>query len=160
MRALDRYNLLLALLLAPLLWLQQQPLMQPPPLLDIDVSKVSEIRVLKNNRLQLSFLRDAQGWMLTHPGVERADGQRTASLLSLAKAPSLWRTQVNQENLQIYGLDSPQLGISFDQHLVRFGIASTPAGQRYVLVDDQIHLIDDSYFRIASLPFSHFLEKR
>ncbi len=158
MRALDRYNLILALLLTLLLWLNQQPAQDSQPILQIDATQVTEIRVVRNRRLQLSVLRDTDGWTMTHPSIVRASGQRTASLLSLLKAPSRWRRRASPELLETYGLQNPVLTISFNQESIHFGESSVPSGQRYVLVGEEVHLIDDSYFRIASLPAKHFRE--
>jgi len=160
MRALDRYNLMLALLLALLLWLNQQPTQESQPLLQIDATAVTEIRVTGNRRLQLSLLRDKEGWTITHPSIERASEQRTGSLLSLLKAQSYWQRQASPELLGTYGLKDPKLRISFNKESIHFGASSVPPGQRYVLVNEVIHLIDDSYFRIASLPAKHFRERR
>jgi len=158
MRALDRYNLMLALLLALLLWLNQQPTPESQPLLQIEAAEVTEIRVTGNRRLQLSLLRDKEGWTMTHPSIERASEQRAGSLLSLLKAQSYWQRLASPEVLETYELKNPKLTISFNKNSIHFGGSSVPPGQRYVLVNEQIHLIDDSYFRIASLPARHFRE--
>lgn len=159
MRALDRYNLLLALLLALLLWLNQQPHEQPRTLLQIDTTQVKEIRVVRDRRLQLALLRDEQGWMLMHPTMERAAARRAGALLSLLHAPSFWQTGADTATLQTYGLEDPVLSISFDDTAIHFGDASVPPGRRYVLVNEQVHLIEENYFRIASLPAGHFREQ-
>jgi hypothetical protein len=160
MRAIDRYNLLLALLLMLLLWLNQQPAHEPQPLLDVAAAEVSEIRVLRDGQLQLSLLRDDDGWMLTHPDVARASAQRAASLLGLLQAESHWQTGAQASTLQTYGLQQPRLSVHFDEQVLHFGSASTPPGQRYILVNGQVHLIDEAYFRIAGLPAKHFRERR
>jgi len=159
MRALDRYNLLLALLLALLLWLNQQPAEEPRPLLQIDAMQIKEIRVVRDRHLRLSLLRDTQGWMLMHPNIERAAVKRAGTLLGLLHAPSHWQTQADTANLQTYGLEQPVLSISFDDNAIHFGDASVPPGRRYVLVKNQVHLIDENHFRIASLPAKHFREQ-
>ena len=160
MRRLDRINLLLALLLALLLWANRQPPGDPaPPLTGLDPAQVSEIRLLRAGRLQLALLRDTQGWMLTHPSVQRARPQRVNTLLALLQAPVRWRLQDNPADLARFGLHQPLLTLSFDGTMVHFGAPSSPSGQRYVSVHDRVVLIDDAYFRIAGLPASHFHER-
>jgi len=159
MRRLDRINLLLALLLALLWWANRQPPGGPAtPLTGLDPAQVSEIRVLRAGRLQLALLRDTQGWMVTHPSVQRARPQRVDTLLALLQAPVHWRLQDKPADLARFGLDQPVLTLDFDDTRVHFGAASSPPGQRYVAVQEQVLLIDDAYFRIAGLPAQHFHE--
>jgi hypothetical protein len=161
MRRLDRVNLVLALLLAALLWANRQPPIDPaPPLTGLDPAQVSEIRVLRAEHLQLALLRDTQGWMLTHPDVQRARPQRVNTLLGLLQAPVRWRLQGSPADLARFGLDHPVLTLSFDATQVHFGAASSPPGQRYVALQDRVVLIDEAYFRIAGLPAQHFHERR
>jgi len=160
MRRLDYINLALLLLLALLLWLNQQPPRDPaPPLTGLDPAQISEIRVAKAGRLQLALLRDTQGWMLTHPSVERARPQRVNTLLGLLQAPVRWQLHDQPAGLASFGLDHPALTLSFDDTTLHFGSASSPPGQRYIRVQDRIMLIDDAYFRIVGLPAEHFREE-
>jgi len=159
MRPLDRINLSLALLLAVLLageYYAAAP-QAAAPLLALDAQQVSEIRVRRGEQLQLALLRDDDGWMLTHPQIERASTRRVNQLLALLQAHSL--LQLPAQDAQRFGLRPALLELSFDRTQIRFGHASSPAGQRYVEVNGQIHLIDDAYFRIAGLPADFFREK-
>lgn len=156
MRALDRYNLALALLLALLLWLNQRPAQEPPPILDIEASQVRTIRVMQEHRLRLSLAREHAGWRLAYPDMGPASTRRVDGLLSLLQARSYWVSEAPPASLHIYGLQSPALSVHIDQHRLDFGDASQAAGQRYVLLNDKVHLIDENYYRIAGLPASHF----
>lgn len=162
MNRLDRLNLVLGLLLALLLWFGLQPPTTEidPPLLKLAPSEVKEIRVIRGKRLVLGLLRDRQGWMLSHPEIARAAPLRVQELLALARAPVRWRATQSPPDLASFGLAEPLLEVSFDQHRIRFGNASTPPGQRYVESAGQLLLIDEAFYRIAGLPARHFLENR
>jgi len=159
MRTIDRVNLGLALVLVLLLWLNRLPHSAAAlPLTDMDPGRISEVRVHREGQLQLALLRDAQGWMQTHPDVARALQRRVDTLLGLLQAPVRWELPGTAGDLAHYGLDHPALSLSFDATTLHFGAASAPAGQRYVTLHGRVFLIDDAYYRIASLPARHYLK--
>lgn len=161
MRLIDRINLGLALLLLVLLWANRQVDNSPEqPLLQLEAEKVSEIRLVKGRQLQLALLRDDQGWMITHPEVERAQARRVDKLLALLHAPVHWQMPSPVSELAPFGLDQPLLQVAFDDTTVSFGNPSSPPGQRYVEVNGTVYLIDDAYYRISGLPAQHFREAR
>lgn len=156
MNRIDRILLALTLLLLLLLGIDQlgpRP-GQAPPLLDLAPDAVNEIAVLRDGQLQLALLRDTEGWMLTHPQVARANPQRVATLLGLTRLRSLGRP--GDDRPAPFGLAPPRLQLRFNDTELAFGDASVPAGQRYLSLNGQIHLVDDIAYRIASLPDSHY----
>lgn len=155
---LDRLILLLAIvsgLVFSLPWLTKP---KPVPLTNTAASTVHEIRILQRGQLKLGLLRDADGWMVTHPQVGRARTQRVRQLLAILHTPSHRSWPASGDLLSQSGLDSPGRTLQFDQLRIDLGEPSTPPGQRYVRVGDRIHLIDELWFSMSSLPASHYLE--
>jgi hypothetical protein len=160
MKIIDRINLTLGLLLLALLGAQLglQRKDAGPAVWSLSPQAVQEIRVLRDGQLTLDLLRDQDGWMLTHPSVERADARRVATLLGLTRLHALQRLDdVEPQNV---GLQPPRLQLQFDDSELAFGDASVPAGLRYVRVGERIYLVDDLAYRIASLPAQHYREAR
>ncbi len=158
LRGIDQLTLLLAVLVALLLWLRQLDKPGPRPLTTLPAAQVQEIRVFGQGELRLALLRDAEGWMLTLPEIARARPSRVANLLALLRAPSHGDWPASPGLLKQAGLEQPQRALWFDQLHIRFGGPSTPPGYRYVQVGDRVHLIDDFWFDLAGLPASHFRE--
>lgn len=156
LHGIDRLTGALALLLIGLLAARQLQEPAAPPLSSADPDQVQEIRVFEKGKLRLAFLRDAQGWLLTHPNIVQARASRVANLLALLKAPSRDRWPASAALRQQAGLDAPAREVDFGKIRIAFGGTSIPDGQRYVLIGDQIHLIDAFWFDLAGLPASHF----
>lgn len=157
--AIDRLTLVLATLAALLLaahWLARPA---PASLTPVAPQSVNEIQVLQGGRLQMSVLRDRDGWMLTHPDIERAAAGRVAGLLGLLQAPSLRRWPASS-GIDAFGpSDRPVRTIRFDELAIEFGGPSTPPGRRYVRIGDHIHLVDEIWFKLAGLPADYYREQ-
>lgn len=153
---IDRLIGVLALLLIGLLTAHQLEVPATRPLTSLDADQIQEIRVLQNGKLRLAFLRDAQGWLLSHPEIVRARPSRVANLLALLLAPSRAHWPASEGLIQQAGLDRPGREVDFGKLRIAFGGTSIPGDQRYVLVGDQVHLVDAFWFDLAGLPASHF----
>lgn len=151
---LDKLNLVLTLSLATLLGLIYKPDVAVEPLLAVDAGSVNELRITENGQLRLSLLRDQEGWLLTHPQIQRANPKRVQQLLGLLEAPSLMATQTARDAA---GLEPPALIFSADDRQLSVGGPSTPPGHRYVALDGSVHLVDDNWYRILNLPASFYL---
>lgn len=153
----DKINLLLLLSFSGLLLFghQQAPRVTTKPLLS-EQQPLNEIRISNQQGLQLAILRNKQEWLLTHPQLAALDSKRVQPLLQLRQMPSL--REIDAENLKDYGLDSPRLSVQFNQQQLHFGHPSTPPGKRYVRVNNRVHLVDQRYYDLASLPAQHYLK--
>lgn len=153
---LDRLTLFLLLALAALLAARQLAETEAPPLTSLDARQIQEIRILEGKHLQLALLRDAEGWLLTHPEIRRARPERVAQLLALLRAPSRASWAASQDLQRQAGLQQPLRTIDFGKTRIAFGGTSMPSGERYVLADGRIHLIDAFWFDLTGLPARHF----
>jgi hypothetical protein len=148
MNALDRANLALAglaVMLVALLRLQDAEAPSLPPLTTQPAADVHEITLFRGPQLAWSLLRDAEGWMLTHPQVQRASAERVSALLGVLQTPSLERFPAPAA-LGPYGLEAPGFRLSFDGRALSIGGTEPTTGHRYVLWQDQVHLIGDGYY--------------
>lgn len=153
---LDTLNLVLAALLGLLLVLLFAPEAEPPSLMGVDPHSVNELRISRDGKVQLALLRDGEGWMLTHPEIQRADNKRVAQLLALLKTPGLRAATVSAKDA---GLQPPRLTFDADSTRLLIGSPSSPAGQRYVSFQSQTYLIDEHWYRLLTLPASFYQAK-
>ncbi len=97
---------------------------------EADISAVT----LKRPGGEIRLAREGQEWHLTHPLADKADRVAMSSLVSTLANLRLSRDLGLEKDLKPYGLDQPELVVSFtakDQtHAVEFGKKS-PGGQGY-----------------------------
>lgn len=157
--AIDRLVLLLAMISAALLlahWLTRPA---PVTLTDVAPASVNEIQLFQQGKLRMGLLRDRDGWLLTHPEIARAAPQRVDKLLGLLQAASLRSWPASPGSGGPGQFDQSLRSIRFDALEIDFGGPSTPAGERYVRIGNQVHLVDDIWFTLAGLPASYYREQ-
>lgn len=159
----SRINLLLAVLAIALLIADQWPARDDSPagrsLTDLNLDDISSVRIERGHRLTLALQRDAGGWQLIHPLPVPAAGHRVAQLLAVARAEAAQCFPV-AGNAGRYGLDDPQailqIGLQIDRLRLAFGQRDPSQQARYVLLGDEVCVIDDLYFNLLTLPPSHY----
>jgi len=109
----DGINLVLAGLTA-LLWWANQIIDQTPlsgkPLLKLQSDQITEIRLIKNKRLQLRLQRnDNLSWSITHPFVEPAARKKVNLLLAISAARSTLQLNASQKSLSDFGFTTADL---------------------------------------------------
>jgi len=151
-----RINLILAVLVAGLLGLHLWPTTPThPSLTGMTADQVSSIRVERGDRLKIALQRKQKAWQLTHPHQAKARTERVQQLLAVARAP-VQQTFPATADLSPYGLDRPRAVLQLDQLRLQFGDRDPAQESRYVLVEDDIRVIDELYFNLLNLPASHF----
>lgn len=145
----------LALALLAVLWL-------PPsstghvPLTTLGPDAITEIRIERADRLTLALRRGPDGWASTHPVQRPALQHRVGQLLAISGAPVAQRFAAD-EGLNRYGLERPKAVLQLNQQRLLFGARDPSQRQRYVLVEDEIRVIDDIYHQLLTLPVRHFV---
>jgi len=157
MKGWTRVNLLLAVLAAMLLALE---LWSPPPpeqrvLTDLALGNFAELRVERADRLEIALRRDDSGWRLVYPHEAAALSGRVEQLLAIARAP-VQGSYPARDGLGQYGLDDPQAVLQLGATRLAFGDRDPSQQLRYVLVGDEVRVIDDVYFNLLTLPARHF----
>lgn len=150
-------NLLLAALAAILLGLE---LWSPAPpaqrvLTDLMLGTVTDLRVERADRLEIALKRDNTGWQLVYPREAAALSGRVEQLLAIARAP-VQNSYPAHDGLVQYGLDNPQAALQLGATRLIFGDRDPSQQLRYVLVGDEVRVIDDVYFNLLTLPARHF----
>jgi hypothetical protein len=157
-----RSNLVLAGTLVILLTLDQiagdQKLQ--PTLTGFAIESITEIRVERGARLILAARRADAHWQLTHPAEQPARPERIRQLLAVARAPVRYSFAAPAD-LERYGLNTPAAvlhvkGRGIPPTVLAFGNRDPDQGHRYVLLKDEVLLIDETFFSLLSLPTSHF----
>jgi len=121
------------------------------PLLDLPANQVRRIEVQHRDAPALRLERTDNGWQLLAPVRVAASEYRVDGLLKLLSASSYAHFPAAQRPLSNFGLDHPLTRILFNDSAIAFGGNESLNRRRYVLVGDQVHLIDERHFYQSQL---------
>lgn len=157
MSSLTRTNLLLAVgvLLLGLMYTFEPGLKSPSnkPITALDVNQVKELKLYRQRALALSLKHEHGHWIALPPlptDCANSDCRVTQpelldKWLHFAELPSLHSFPAPQERLHEFGLEAPAYQLQLDEQAIFIGRLDPGSRLRYVLVDEQIHLVSDSY---------------
>lgn len=121
---------------------------------------VTRIQIIRADHDTLSFVKQSGSWQMQHPYAVTANEIRINALLNLLRASSYSRFNKKDLQLSNFQLDKPQVSITFNETRMDFGEASPLGEQRYVLVNNEVHLINDSPYQQLQAPATFFLSPR
>lgn len=128
------------------------------PLTTIPREDITSVRVERGDSLALHLERDDRGWRIEYPEQTRAELQRVEQLLAVTRAAVLQRYAA-PDDLQRYGLQVPKAVLQINDQRLLFGDRDPSQSRRYVLVDNQLCVIDDVYYNLLTLPPTHFIQR-
>ena len=136
------------------------------PAFSLSSSDVKQIKIQRAGTA-MSFERKSDGWYMTEPRSQRAEGSALDGLASTLSFVSVDRTfPATPDNLNAFGLKDPTVTVNFTlnngaSHGVRFGSKDFSASSIYALIDDgkQISLMSDSLYSSADKPPDDFRDK-
>jgi len=157
-------NLLLLVVAVLLVWLmtESQTLKPNHYITDsIKPTQVTEIEIHRREQQTIRLQLDQQ-WQLIQPAMARANQTRIKLLLSLLEQPVQQPPipVTNKTKLTDFGLEQPNLILSFNQLHFAFGKSESLSGSRYILHNQQIFLIDDDISPLLSASASSFVDNR
>ena len=116
------------------------------PLTALSPGSVNKIEIMRRGRDRIALTGRGDEWWLNAPVRIAANRFRVESMLGVLTTDSLARFPARGRDLAAFGLDQPAVRATFNNTELAFG-GMTPLDQRrYVLVDDTVHLIVDSYY--------------
>jgi hypothetical protein len=131
-------------------------------LTSIDPNSVNNIKIIRRNLEEISFYKQNNQWMLKTPYEIAANKIRIETMLKLLLAHSYSQLNSNDVELNRFLLDDPVVSIQFDDTRIDFGDTS-PIGKdklRYVLLNNTVHLVNDSLYQQLLTNASFFISPR
>ncbi len=120
----------------------------------IDISTIKTITINHNkNSTTIHKLADNH-WAINQPVEVDANVFRINSILKLINTPVHTRYAEQAIDTKAIGLDTPVTTISFNNHLIAFGITNPVTNLRYIKFDNVIYTIEDVYYPLISSNFS------
>ena len=127
----------------------------------IDPATIEDIRIIRRDLDDLVFRKLQQGWFMLSPYDYYANPQRIQTLLNLLQSVSLTQLDASPGELPRFLLDDPRVSVVFNNQVqVDFGDSSPLGSQRYVKLDDKIHLINEGLFQQLLTSATFFLSPR
>ena len=125
-------------------------------LTNINPDSIDTIQVSRKSG-DILFKKEKNKWFMQKPYHLLANPVRINSMLELLKVHS--HTQLNKKDVELnrLKLDAPEVSIRFNKLRIDFGDTSPLDEQRYVLVDDNVHLINDSLYPQLTASATFFL---
>lgn len=115
----------------------------PPPLLDLDPTRVDRIRIERLDRAPVVLTKAAtRRWVMEQPYRIDADPRRIGALLELIRAPSTSRHPLGDRALEPFGLAPPAHTLEFGPQRLAIGHRTALDDRTYVRVGSVLHLVD------------------
>lgn len=130
----------------------------PEPISTIDMNAVTTIRIERPDTDTIELLKTDGDWRLTAPLQADAEDGRVDSILLLAQSASESRFPATDQKLEKFGLAPAPLTLHFDDKTFIVGDTNPlDEEQRYVLYNDEIHLIDGSLYQRLNAPLTYYV---
>ena len=159
-RLLVNLLLLLAIIaLATLYYLQPEEQSKPvSKVSNLDTDTVNNVRIERPDAATIELQKTDGDWRLTAPVQADAEDGRVASILLLPIMDSQSRYPATDQKLDKFGLDPAQLKLTFDDQTFVIG-DQHPLNeqQRYLLYNDQIHVIDGRLHQRLNAPLNYYI---
>ncbi|MBK1726822.1 DUF4340 domain-containing protein [Halorhodospira neutriphila] len=120
-----------------------------PALTERRPAGVDRLRVEPRQGPAAVLQRDGERWRLREPRAMPAEADAVRRALGLLEAESRAEVQRGDQGLAPYGLAEPDAVLEMGGHRFVIGGRHPMKGQRYVLVDDTLHLVEARRVRRA-----------
>ena len=145
-------------------------LLQPGVKKPVKKERISAITDAEINRITIEHSKapavvlarkNKDDWRLVKPRAGRTNPFMVSGTLRIIRAQSEQRLPEDAgTNLERYGLASPKGRIRYDEHVLAFGDTNPVNNQQYVLLDNQVYMIDRRYYQAVSRTYIDFLSRQ
>jgi len=128
----------------------------------LDPNSINKIKIIRRDLEEIYFSKQGNQWMIQTPYDIAANNIRINTILKLLQAHSYTQLDSNDVELNRLLLDDPVVSIQFDDTKIDFGDTS-PIGKdklRYVLLNNIVHLINDSLYQQLLTNASFFISPK
>ncbi|MEJ2212571.1 MAG: hypothetical protein P8Y20_00525 [Gammaproteobacteria bacterium] len=115
-------------------------------LTSISAGDIQTIEIHSGDKL-INFIKLNQQWVFGNDSSGAIDQNKIQTMLKLLNTESFRQFEKNADNLKAFELINSKNHIRFNKTLVTFGTIDPVEQHRYVLTQDNIHLITDYYYQ-------------
>jgi len=148
MKNIHKLNIILGLLVLALLTfnLLQQNQDTYQPISAYQASSINSIKLISKHK-QLEFSKHNNRWSFSRAPDTPVEQAHIEKLLGILKTHSYRQFENNENNRKAFELDAPTGKMMLNDMQILYGTTDPTTDNRYVLIDNQIHLITDLYFQ-------------
>lgn len=123
----------------------------PPTLTNMESKDVYHLKISRHNAKSaeqvVEFKKTSAGWIMIKPYSVSANSFRIDSILKLLSTVSFSQNNLENLNLNTFGLTRPVATITFNNKTsIIFGHNKSLKNHRYVRIDSTLHLVADTFF--------------
>ena len=130
-----------------------------PSLTTLDPQLVSTIKINKNDN-QTVLNKQNNEWRIIQPIEVKANQLRVGSLLKLLTINIYAQYPIEDIDLSQYGLSDSVLNIEIDNTRIRFGSTNPINDKRYILINNNMYLIEDNFFPLINSQLGTLVDHR
>lgn len=124
----------------------------------LNPEKIHRIEIISADQNTIQFIKKDHNWFIKTISEEiPVDYNKIDYLFKLLNTDSLERFPASKEQLSQYHLSNPRISVKFDNFPIAFGDSEPLKHRRYLLIDNQVHLINDLYYHFLLQPASTYL---
>jgi hypothetical protein len=129
------------------------------PLSVIKPQQASQINItVKDQTIEIK--KEAGQWTIKQPLQVEADEFRLQAILKLLTVSTEQQYDASGLDLKQYALQPPLATLSIDQQTFLFGNVSAVDNKRYLLTNNKLMLVDDTYFSLLSAGYKNLMRRQ
>jgi len=121
-------------------------------------NQIQHIEIISSDQKIIQLTKANQKWTIeTNENVKDINQDKISYLFNLLNTNSLENFPASAEKLSEYHLSNPRITVKFNDFSIAFGDSEPLKRRRYILIDGQIHLINDMYYHFLLQPAHTYL---
>lgn len=123
----------------------------------LEIDSIEKIVISRPSRY-IEFRKNNQDWYMTKPYEIKAHNFRVNHILKILNQISNENYEADTLDLSQYKLDPANASLYFNDHEIRFGNTNPVSGKRYLLSDNQVHLLFEDVYTLISAQATSFID--
>ncbi len=129
-----------------------------PLLTSLHPKDIHTIHLQRHQLHDIDFEKTSSHWMMQKPIPSRINPIYLDTILDITTAKSQHHFLAKDKSLTAYQLDKPLAVLRLNDMTISFGGADPLGKYRYVLINDTIHLINDSFYYSLRKPYTEYID--
>jgi len=125
----------------------------------LSISDITEIKIEHQSKI-ITLEKDNKNWLITQPIKIEADEFRIQSILNILPSGTDKFYTVDKTDLKKYSLDPPAATLQLNKQLFLFGTTSAIEQKRYILTNNKLFLIDDTFLPLITSGYKNLMRRQ
>jgi len=126
----------------------------------LNLNDIQQIQIKQKNKPVITFELKNQHWFITSPIQAVASPTKIERLLKISQIPNPVSYPLSSDQKADYGLENPNIELSFNQTTLALGTIEPVNSRRYIGVTDTLSLLADTFIHLINTPVNNFIDTR